>query len=995
MSSCPGLTDWEAFAQDVCNPRRAAELSSHLKACPTCRELLDSVRRNDGWLGSIRPLWRESVFSEDEPSVPLGTRIGQYEIIGLLGSGGMATVYRAQQEHPRRIVALKVIRAGLASRVALRRLLHEAELLGRLEHPGIARIYEAGVAEIGGARQPFFAMELVDGQRLTDFAARRHLSTRQRLELLVKIGEAVQYAHQKGIIHRDLKPGNILVVEEGMEERDKGTKGRRDEEEGSRASRCTSGHEGWKKGTFCSSGQPKILDFGVARSTDADLQATTLRTHIGQLIGTLPYMSPEQATGDPNELDVRSDVYALGVIAYELLAGSLPYDLKDKSITEAVRIIREEEAVPLSSVNKVFRGDLQTIVAKALEKDKTRRYPSASALVADIRRFLNDEPISAHPPSTAYQLTKFAKRHKALVTGVVAVFFTLLLGLAGTSYGFLRATAQRNRALESERVAETRRAEAEVQRNRAVETERVGDRRRVEAESVSQLLGQMLASAIPHSTKGSGYSVLQLLDDFDGELKEQEAKQPEAVATIHATLGVAYRDLGAPERAVKHLSAALDLRRRTLGPEDPKTTRLLLEYGWVLYSKSDYAECERLFREAYTIRSRVRGPRHPDVALAMNGLSDCLRGLGSLEAAEPIAREALAICVDYFGPDHMNTATSQRYLSHVLADLGRYEEAEALRRESISFLRKKNQGDHIAVADGLTQLGRILVAKGDLTAAETAFSESMAMYRTLLDPMHPIALRSLTDWGGLLLAKGEYAKAETYLREAVELTRKVQGELHTDTAHALRLLADLLYHNGDSSGAEPLLRAALDICRTLSLTSTPAVQASLARVLVALGRFQEAEQVAVEVQATLGEGSDRERQSKADIDSSLGLALIGQGKAKEGEPLLRRAIEIVGGIKQVQAWHVARIQSALGECLTALGRYEEAEPLLTESFSTLLQTKGTQFVEAKATRRRLVTLYEAWNRPDDAARFRETLSEVPTDVATVANEGELGQEGAP
>ncbi|MCH8315864.1 MAG: serine/threonine protein kinase, partial [Planctomycetes bacterium] len=241
-----------------------------------------------------------------------GQLIGRYKVVRVLGEGGMGTVFLAEQDKPTRLVALKVIRPGVASANLLRRFEHESQVLGKLQHPGIAQIYEAGTADTGEGAQPYFVMEYVRGRSLLEYAQGSQLGTRQRLELLAKICDAVQHAHQKGIIHRDLKPGNILVTEEG---------------------------------------QPKILDFGVARATDADIQATTIQTDVGQLVGTIPYMSPEQAGGDVTELDTRSDVYALGVLGYELLAGRLPYDLKDKMIHEAVRVIREDDPTPLSSID--------------------------------------------------------------------------------------------------------------------------------------------------------------------------------------------------------------------------------------------------------------------------------------------------------------------------------------------------------------------------------------------------------------------------------------------------------------------------------------------------------------------------------------------------------------------------------------------------------------------------------------------------------------------
>jgi predicted Ser/Thr protein kinase len=352
-------------------------------------------------------------------------RIGHYRIVRMLGEGGMGAVYEAEQENPRRAVALKVIRKGIASPELLKRFTHEAQILGRLRHPGIAQIYEAGLAEDG---QPFFAMELIHGLPLGEYAHQHHLDAHGRLALLAKVCDAMQHAHEKGVVHRDLKLGNILVDEVG---------------------------------------QPKVLDFGVARATDADLQSTTGRTEAGQLLGTLSYVSPEQVVADPAALDWRSDIYTLGVILFELLAGRLPYDLEHLPLPEVARVIRDREPSRLGSINGLYRGDVETIVAKALEKDKERRYASAADLAADLRRYLNQEPIRARPQSALYQLRRFARRHKALVGSVAAVMTALVAGLIGTLVFAVRAAEQRSQAEHNARVANDEKRVALYQTYRA------------------------------------------------------------------------------------------------------------------------------------------------------------------------------------------------------------------------------------------------------------------------------------------------------------------------------------------------------------------------------------------------------------------------------------------------------------------------------------------------------------------------------------------------
>ncbi|MEP0847119.1 MAG: serine/threonine protein kinase, partial [Phycisphaerae bacterium] len=367
-------------------------------------------------------------------------RIGGYTLVRKLGEGGMGVVYLAQQENPRRDVALKVVRPGFLTPEFQRRFEYEAHVLGQLQHPGIAQIFEAGTAHTAAGPQPYFAMEYVRGELLLAYAARAGLNVRERLGLLVLICEAVQHAHQKGIVHRDLKPANILVTDSSL-----ATDAQAGPDFAAADHRASSGLVR-RSGLEGAAVQPKILDFGLARTLGTDVQALTLHTSAGQLLGTLPYMSPEQTGGDPNAVDTRSDVYALGLVGYELLTGRLPYEVRGKPILEALRTIRDAEPLRPAAVDRSLRGDVETILLKALEKERSRRYPSASELAADIRRFLRDEPIAARPASAFYQLSKFARRHRALVFAAGAAAVALVLGLAATTWQMSRARQAEARA---------------------------------------------------------------------------------------------------------------------------------------------------------------------------------------------------------------------------------------------------------------------------------------------------------------------------------------------------------------------------------------------------------------------------------------------------------------------------------------------------------------------------------------------------------------------
>jgi serine/threonine protein kinase len=622
-----------------------------------------------------------------------GIRIGPYEVLDVLGEGGMGVVYLARREHPRRTVALKVIRPGVVSPSVLRRFEHEAQVLALLQHPGIAQIFEAGTAEVvgvdgtrGGGPQPFFAMELVRGCSLLEHVQKAGLSVRERLELFALVCDAVAHAHQKGIIHRDLKPANILVAE-GTGDWAPGT-GARAEGSGDRAP--GTGDGGIRSpvpGAQCPVPLPKILDFGVARVTDADLQVTTMQTDAAQLIGTLAYMSPEQASGDPGGrgLDTRSDVYALGVILYELLTDRPPYDLRGKTIPEAARIIRETEPARPSTVRALLRGDVETIVAKALEKDKDRRYQSAAELAADIRRYLADEPIAARPASALYHLRTFARRNRALVWGVAAAGVLLVLGTVGTTWQAVAATRARDRARAAERLAEARLQEAV---HSAVEMHELAEQRLANIPGATKAREQAAraavrqasaAAATPPGSAAATY-VLAYAHQRVGEVNLVEGHTAEALASFLASLQarrrLAEEDPGNPAA------------QRSLAVGFWRVADAQIQMGRLAEAQGNNRGAEAIHRSIAALGDEPPVDHGVYLGIARRRVAD----IQLLEADPAGAERAYRESLELFGsglavdPDNVQLlrgrAMALRGLGEALTALGRADEAVATLEES-------------------------------------------------------------------------------------------------------------------------------------------------------------------------------------------------------------------------------------------------------------------------------------------------------------------------
>jgi tetratricopeptide (TPR) repeat protein/predicted Ser/Thr protein kinase len=780
--SCPEIDRVEAYASgERIDADERTAIAAHLAHCPLCAELLTDVSENLVLEKAARALGTSSVTAA-AASQP---EIRGFRILQELGRGGMGVVYLAEQERPRRQVALKVLRPGLASPDVLRRFEREADLLAQLQHPAIAQVYEAGTAD----GVPYLAMEHVRGSRLDEFLRDTKLDTRQRLRLLARICDALQHAHAHGVLHRDLKPSNILVTRPDADAEASGP-------------------------------EPKIVDFGVARATDCDLQAASLRTEIGQLLGTVPFMSPEQVLGDSSQLDARSDVYALGVIGYWMLAGELPYALGGRSVPEAVRIIRDEDPVTLSSVAPAYRGDVETIIGKALEKDRDRRYGSAAELAGDIRRHLADEPIAARPPSAAYQFAKFARRNRAAAVAGAVVAAVLVVAAVGGSLLAVRATR-------AERAARTQLERAESAAARQ--------------EAIREFLQGMLASANPYGAGDTETTVQQVLDGAAAELDAGRlAASPDIEIALRRTLANTFWSLARFEAAETQFRAALATRD---GAPPEERLESLSDFGLLLAELNRYAEAESVMRDLHQQANDALGPDHVLTAKSLGGLAGVLSDAGNRASAESVLTHALERSARLTGRDRAVHASNLYSLGGLRFFAGDLEGAERAMRQALELRRELYGSHHPEVVAVLEGLGVVYGQRQDYDAQTTTFREVLTARREIFGDDHPAVASTLTNLGTALSSHGRLEEAEPLLREAVAINRETRGNDHQESARCLNDLAQVLRRRERPADAEPLYREAAAGYETVLGPEHPSVatvRRNLGLCLVELGRTDEA-----------------------------------------------------------------------------------------------------------------------------------------------------------
>ena len=863
----------------------------------------------------------------------------RYTLAEVIGSGGMGTVYRADQIEPvRRQVALKLIKVGTDSAGVLARFDAERQALALMDHPHIARVYDGGTTNSG---QPYFVMELVRGVSLTTYCDQHLLPVRARLELFVSVCAAVQHAHQKGIIHRDLKPGNVLVTE--IDDRP----------------------------------VPKVIDFGVAKATELKLTDLSL-PDLGAVVGTPAYMSPEQADPSATGVDTRTDVYALGVVLYELLVGALPIDgeqLKRASILEALRLVREVEpprpstklstadARPLIAANRstgpaelarVLRGELDWIVMKALEKDRDLRYDSVSELARDVQRYLIDEPVEARPPTAWYKARKFARRNRGPVLAAAVVVLALIGGVIGTSWGLHRAL--RAEELANERFAQVEQAQSETRQaladsedargraegaqKQAEQARTASEQARVKAEvarnqaaAVSDYLVNAFRRPDP-ATDGRQLKVVDLLDRAADQLDRDRNMSVPARARLRDALGQTFLGLGLGDSAAALLKKALADYQDELGPDAPETLGVMHQLSVALGQTSRIDEAARVGEEVLARRRSVLGPEHPDTLLTMSQLAGRYWALNRMDDAIRLAEPALAGLRKAWGPDHPELPNSITNLGRLYLDNGRTADAVKLHEEAVA-LQKAHKGlDHVDTILALSILGQSYSQAGRSDDAVALQRDTLAGLEQKLGPGHLRVLEAMSKliqtYNGLGRASDALPVSETALKRA---------------------------RDAKPPSAAAVIRAMQDLALTYGYLNRPADALALHQDVVAKSASELGPEHGTTVTAT----------------HDLGVALIKANKAVEAVPVLERAL---GAEKRTRPEHdtlVQRTTSQLASAYETVGRPADAVPLLERLLVVQRSHLDPDHRDLLVAMANLGLVYTAVGRTGDAVRMHEQV----------------------
>jgi serine/threonine protein kinase/tetratricopeptide (TPR) repeat protein len=734
-----------------------------------------------------------------------GGRIGPYKLLEKIGEGGMGEVWRAEQTEPvRRPVAIKVIKRGMDSKDFVARFEAERQALAMMDHATIARVYDAGETDDS---RPYLVMEYIHGEPITKYCDSKRLSTAERIDLFIQVCAGIQHAHQKAIIHRDIKPSNVLVtIQDGTP-------------------------------------VPKIIDFGVAKALAQPLTDKTMFTELGQVIGTPEYMSPEQAEMTGLNIDTRTDVYSLGILLYQLLVGAMPFDPKDlraagysgmmkviresepprpstrfSSLGEASKTSAERRRTEPAKLRSVLAGDLDWVVMKAIEKDRSRRYDTANGFAMDLRRFLENEPVSAGPPSGAYKARKFVQRHRVAVAASGAFVVLLLAFIAALAMLYVRAS----------------RAEAAAVAARD------------ESEAVTAFLVDVFEVSDPGEARGNTVTAREILDQGAARARTSFADRPGVQARLLTTIGNVYSSLGLYDASEEQLVAALEIKRQTLGESHIEVAEAMDDLAFHRRLMGKYDEAEAIYRQTVEVYRETYGDDHAEVAHTLLALATTLHAKGEYDQAEPLYIQANQMAARHYDEDDIEIAGFINNYANFLADISRAEEAEALYRRSLAIKRQHYGEVHPEVAFALDNLAMILHDQLDYEGARPLYFQAQEMLYEIYGHSHPEVAQTLGNVSSFLMETGDWDRAEEMVHEELRLNLELLGPDHWRIGDSHQALAEIEMEKGNLESAEQHALKSLDIYRAALPEGHLKIaggESSLGHVYLMQGRHREAESI--------------------------------------------------------------------------------------------------------------------------------------------------------
>lgn len=818
-----------------------------------------------------------------------GSVIGPYKLLEVIGEGGFGVVYLAEQTLPvRRRVAFKIIRPGMDSRAVLARFDAERQALALMSHPNVAKVFDAGStpAEGPGAGRPYFVMEHVKGLPITDYCDQNRLTIDQRLRLFMSVCDAVQHAHMKGIIHRDLKPSNILV-------------------------------------SIADTGEPRpvVIDFGIAKALSGRLTDHTIFTMRGELIGTPEYMSPEQAEMAETDIDTRSDVYALGVVLYELLTGALPFDpqvLRSAGIAALQRVIREQDPprpsfrlttmgpasagvaaarrTDLPSLTSLLKRELEWILLKALRKDRRERYRSAAEFADDLGNFLTDRPVIAAPESPAYRARKFIRRNRALVAGAGAVVVALALGVAGIAWQAKLARDERDNAVASQTREAEQRAEAEKQRSLAQANAAAEARARVRAQAINRFVTEALRSADPEQGGRQSTTILEAMASARRDLESGRFRDdPETEAALQETVATILENNARAAEAEPLYARALATRRAIHAGDHDDVAESLSSMGIVLESLGRESEALPYHEQALGMLRRLHPDDHERVASAMANLGNVRKSLGDAAGALPLLTHSLEMKRRVFAGDHPAIAQGLHNLGACLVALGREGEGEQVIVQSLAMRQRLWKGDHPAVAQAIEAVAFVRMQLGKAEESIPMFERALEMRRRLFAGDHPAVAMGINNLATATQAAGRYEDALLLYTESLDMQRRLNPGDHPDVALALSNVAGVRCSLGRYADAEELYRESAAMYRRLYTGDHPSIAQSFNNMGYVRSMQDDTSQGAEYYQLAL---DMRRRIHKGDHPqiaeslNNLAFARASLGDLKANEALVREAMEM-------------------------------------------------------------------------------------------------------